>query len=235
MSAGETPKRFYKEAGIFDDAAGFGVALDGRQVKTPGGREFRVPSRALAKLCAREWAAQRDRIAPASMPLTGLAYAALDTVPARRAELAAHIAKYGETDLVCHRVDTPASLVRRQSGAWDPILAWADAGFGLRPPIVAGIIANPSAETVEGLRAHAAALDDFRLFALAQATSIAGSAMIGLALVHGLLDAAQAFAAATIDEHFSLETWGEDAEARARLAKVQQDLDTIGRFIAALA
>jgi chaperone required for assembly of F1-ATPase len=41
-------KRFYKQAGVVPVAAGHGVTLDGRLVKTPGKRDLVVPNLALA-------------------------------------------------------------------------------------------------------------------------------------------------------------------------------------------
>lgn len=234
MNASDAPKRFYKEAGLFEDAAGFGVALDGRPIKTPAARDFRVPTRALAKACAAEWSAQAERILSATMPLTTLANAALDHTAQNRDVVIAEIAKYIETDLVSHRAASPATLVARQAATWDPLLAWAGEAYGVRPNVVTGIVASVSDEAVAALRTHAAALDAFRLTALSQATGLAGSAIIALALTQGRVDGAAACAAATLDEHWSFEMWGEDAEARARLDKLAKEFETLGRFVAAL-
>lgn len=224
------PKRFYANAAISDD--GLGVTLDARALRTPGGHVFAAPTRALAEAVAAEWARQGERVVPATMPLTQLAFAAQDHTPARRAELVAHIAKYAETDLCSHRAEAPADLAARQADAWDPLIAWADATLGLRLPVVPGIIA--AYVDTRPLRAHAEALGDFRLAALAHGTELAGSVLIALALLRGRLDAAQAYSAATIDEHWSFERWGEDTEARAKLDRLRANLDAVGRFIAAL-
>jgi len=229
----EPVRRFYEEAGVAED--GFGVRLDQRALKTSGGAAFRAPTRALAEACAAEWSAQGERILPASMPLTQLAFSALDHTPHRRDELAAHVAKFGETDLVCHRAEAPAALAERQAAAWDVLLTWAREALGLTLPVVAGVIAAevPPA-TLARIRAHALTLDGFRLTALAQAAGLAGSALIALALIHGRIDGATAYEVATIDERWSLERWGEDAEARARLDRMCVEFENLGRFIAAL-
>jgi chaperone required for assembly of F1-ATPase len=230
------PKRFYKEAGIFEDAAGFGVALDGRAVKTPGGADFRVPSRTLAKSIAGEWGAQGARILPSAMPLTQFAFAAIDHTPSRREELVTHVAKYGETDLCCHRADAPAALAARQSAAWDPLLDWGRAELKLNLSIVVGVIAasiEPGAQ--ERLRRITNGQDDFRLTVLAHATGLSGSAIIGLAITYGVIDGARGYEAAVVDEHWSIENWGEDSEARARLERMRAEFDVLARFVAALA
>jgi chaperone required for assembly of F1-ATPase len=85
------------------------------------------------------------------------------------------------------------------------------------------------------IRTRAAAHDDFALTALSQATGLSGSMLIGFALLQGELSAQQAFEAAALDELWSLERWGEDAEARARLDRMCAEFDALAAFIAALA
>src|SRR5262249_31891351 len=163
--------------------------------------------------CAAEWDAQTTHILPASMPVTQLAFAALDWTAKDRASRINYIAGYGETDLCCHRAESPEALVARQAAAWDPLVAWGKRALGVTLPVVTGILAaDVGAETLERIRAHAAALDDFHLTALSQATGLSGSALIAFALLRGQIDANRAFEAAALDELWSLERWGEDAE-----------------------
>ncbi len=227
------PRRFYKTATVTED--GVGVLLDERRLKTPRGAALASPTRVLAEVIAGEWDAQGEYISPAAMPVSQLAFAAIDVTPARRADLIAYVAKYGETDLVCHRADAPASLVARQSAVWEPLVAWAASDLGALLPVVTGILpATPNREALETLGAHAAACDDFDLTALAQATGLAGSVVIAFALLRGRLDAESAFTAATLDDAWSIENWGEDAEAVSRLKAQRAEFAAIAAFVAAL-
>ena len=72
------PKRFYAAASVAAQASGFAVVLDGRPVKTPGKAALVLPAQALADGITAEWAAQGERIDPATMPLTRLANTTLD-------------------------------------------------------------------------------------------------------------------------------------------------------------
>lgn len=230
-----TPRRFYKQAGLLEDESGFGVALDARALKTPRGTAFRTPTRALAEACAEEWAAQGAHILPASMPVSKLCFVAIDHTPGARAAIAADFAKYGETDLICHRADRPEALIARQQQVWGPVLAWAEAAHGLSLAVVTGIIAAPPAPAaLEKLAALALARDDFALTGLAHGAGLAGSALIGLALAEGRLSADEAFAAAALDDLWSMETWGEDSEARARLDRLKGEFQALARYFAAL-
>lgn len=225
----ESVRRFYQTATVSAD--GTGLLLDARNLRTPRGATFQAPTRALAAAMAEEWSAQGEHIMPSSMPITQLAFAAVDHTPHRREELADYIAKFCETDLICHRAETPPALIARQAALWDPLVAWSARDLGAVLTVVSGVLPAPIlTETRETLRAHAAASDDFQLTGLAQATGVSGSAVIALAMLHSRLTGEAAFAAAALDELWSIEHWGEDAEARARLELQKRDLINVSRF-----
>lgn len=228
-------RRFYKHATTLDVDGGHGVALDERRLRTPKGAIFIAPTRALADAIAAEWDAQGEHIIPSSMPLTQLAFAAIDHTANKRDDIAAALAKYAETDLVSHRAASPEALVARQSEKWDPLIDWGHARFGIRLPVVSGIIAAAvSAEHLTMFAGEVRALDSFRATAAAQAITLAGSILIGFALIEGQLDAQHAFEAAVLDDLWSQERWGRDDAAHARLAKQRAEFETIARFVATL-
>jgi chaperone required for assembly of F1-ATPase len=234
MSA-EPVRRFYATATAAEEGGAHIVRLDHRTLKTPSGKPLLLPTRTLAEAIAQEWDAQGEHIAPTTMPITRYAFAAIDLMPARRAEIASDLAKYIETDLVAHRANAPPPLVARQSQIWDPIVDWAERRFGARVPVVAGVIpADVPAEHRAVLAQEIDALDDFRAMALAQAVTLAGSILIGFAFLEGELDANAAFTAAALDYLWSLENWGEDPEARQRLDRQRAEFAALHRFIAAL-
>lgn len=229
------PKRFYADVTVDKADAGWRVLLDGRPVRTPAKAVLTAPSRAAAELAAGEWAAQTDVIAPATMPVTRLLNVALDRTPATRAELVAESRRYAGTDLVCHRADAPAELVARQAAAWDPLLAWSAERHCVKLAASASLLAIAQSEaSLDAAAAVATALDDVRLTCLLHATAVAGSVVIGLALVAGRIDADEAFRASRIDEDFQTERWGEDAEARAAADARHADLRAVGALLAAL-
>lgn len=229
------PRRFYKTASVVERDGGFGIALDARTLRTPAGAVFAAPTRALADLCAEEWAAQGEHISPPTMPASQMAFATLDWTAKNRDKVCDYIVGFGETDLCCHRAETPLDLACRQAGLWDPIVAWGARELGVALPVVSSVIAaRVEAEKLHTLRAHAEVLDDFRLTALSQATGLAGSVLIGFAVVRGAWDAERAHEAAALDNLWSLEKWGEDEEARARLVRQRTEFKAIERYIEAL-
>ena len=228
-------RRFYKLATALDVEGGHGVALDDRRLRTPKGAVFIAPTRALAEAIASEWDAQGEHIIPSSMPLTQLAFAALDHTANNRDDIAVALAKYAETDLVSHRAASPEALAVRQSEKWDPLIEWGNARFQILFPVVEGNKAAPvAAESLLVFTDEIKKLDIFRATAAAQAITLAGSILIGFALIEGQLTAAHAFEAAALDELWSQERWGRDEEAHARLEKQRTEFETIARFVSAL-
>ena len=228
-------KRFYREVTTCPLAGGWGIALDGRPMRTPSKAELIVPTAALAAAIAAEWEAQQGDIRPATMPLTRLAATAIDRTGAQRELVVAEVANYAGTDLVCYRADHPPALVARQQAEWQPLLDWAMLRYDAGLAVTHGILPQPqSPAALKAFAAAVAAQDDFRLTALHAMTGTCGSLVIALALMEGRLDAGAAFAASQLDETFQIEAWGEDAEAAARRRNIAADIAATARFIALL-
>ncbi len=225
-------KRFYTSAAAGEVEGGHGVLLDGRPMRTPQARLLAVPSAPLAGALAEEWGGQGEQVDPASMPLTQLACTALDLVAREPERAVEEVSGFAETELLCYRAEAPGELVARQQAVWQPLLDWAEASYGAALVPTAGIVHRPQpAESLARLRAAVADYDAFALAALAMAVRAAGSLVIGLALADGRVTAEEAFAAAELDETYSLEQWGEDPQATARRAVVQADLAAARRFL----
>ncbi len=219
-------KRFYQSAQVGEGGAeGFPVLLDGKPVRTPAKRPLTAPTRVLAEKIAQEWQAQRERIDPATMPLTRLANAVIDAVAVQKLAVADDIAGYLDSDLTCYRAEAPAGLVERQARAWDPPLAWAQRSLGAGFTVAQGVVhvAQPRA-TIEAARAAIPA-DAWRLGAVSSITTLTGSALLALALARGAIDAETIWAAAHVDEDWQMSQWGRDELELARRASRRAEFD----------
>jgi chaperone required for assembly of F1-ATPase len=228
-------KRFYREAAAAPAEGGVAILLDGRPVKTPARRPLEVPTEELAEAIAAEWNAQGETIDPLAMPLTGLANAAIDRVAPDPAAFASALAAYGESDLLCYRAEGPDSLVRRQGERWDSLLAWARGRYEVEFETVAGVMhrAQPPG-TADRLARAVAARDAFRLAALSPLITVSGSLVIALALAEGEVGLEQGWAAATLDEAWQAEQWGEDPLAEAALTARRRDFESAYLFLTLL-
>lgn len=222
-------KRFYKDATA---AEGNRILLDGRPVKTPGRVDLAPPSERLAQAIAAEWNAQDETIDPRAMPLTGLANAAIDRIAPDTDSFARGLAAYGESDLLCYRADGPVPLVERQTEHWDPILAWARRRYDVDFEIAKGVIHKPQPQnTIDQLTQAVLARDAFELAGLSPLVTVGGSLVIALALAEGAIDLDTAWDAASLDEQWQIEKWGEDAEAAKALANRRADFVAAHHFL----
>ena len=139
-------RRFWKSAEVVEAGDGFGIALDGRPVKTPARADLIVPTWVLAEAIAAEWNDCGEAVEPREMPLTGLANAAIDRVAQDKASFAAGLARYAESDLTCYRAEGPEALVARQSESWDVLLAWARRRYDIDFACVSGVMHVPQPE-----------------------------------------------------------------------------------------
>jgi chaperone required for assembly of F1-ATPase len=210
-------KRFYASA-----QAGEGpphpILLDGRAVKTPAGGALAAPVRALADAIAAEWQAQGERIDPATMPHTRFANTVIDSVAANPAPVAAEIAKYLGSDLVCYRAGTPDGLVGKQAQHWDPILAWARDRLGARFVLSEGVVFVAQPDGAVAAARGVIPSDPWRLGAASVITTLTGSALIALAMAQRQLSLDAAWNAANVDEDWNMDFWGRDELALQRRA-----------------
>lgn len=225
--------RFYKNASVVAESGGFRILLDGRPVRTPAKAVLELPTLAAAEAIAAEWQAQGDKINPASMPLTRMANTAIDRMPEHRDATIDEILAYAGSDLLCYRAEAPDSLAARQAAAFDPLLDWLDHAYGVRLKVTYNIThVTQDTESLARLRKVIAGCDNFTLVALSSITNLAGSAVIGLAVLQGRLSGLEARNVSNTDELFQAEFWGEDAEAQQRLRNRGDEMAQAVAFIA---
>ncbi len=226
-------KRFYKNASIVQSVedAGFAISLDDKQIKTPAGKPFVVPSNALAGAMAGEWNNQTDEIIPSTMPLTQIAGTAIDRVSETRDGVIDGALGYGQTDLLCHFAENPPELVSRQRDMWQPLLDWAadDIGAKLIPTI--GIIPKEqSPDAINAFRNEIEKMDIFSLTGFALLVGACGSLVLALAVYMGRINANQAFECSMLDNTWQIENWGEDWETKDRREAIATEIKDVEKF-----
>ena len=224
-------KRFWTTATVVPAEGGFTIHLDARPVRTPLKAPLILPTLALAEAVAAEWQAQEGKIDPETMPFTRTANSALDKVAPQFEAVAAMLAAYGESDLLCYRAEGPEDLVARQAEAWDPLLVWAadklDAPlaitFGVMPVEQSQGSINRLAELVRDQSA-------FQLAAFHDLVAVSGSLVLALAVTRKRLTAEAAWDLSRIDENWQIALWGEDEEAAEVAARKHSAFLQADRF-----
>jgi chaperone required for assembly of F1-ATPase len=239
-------KRFWKQASVIElsivdqPAAGallpgddgYGVALDSRPLRAPSKQPLRLKTRALAEAVAAEWDAQEEVVNPHSMPLTQLANTAQDRMVPLRDQILAELLKHVDGDTLCYYADEPQDLLDRQHAAWTPILAWAEETYGTAWRTTCGVMPVDQSPAVHQAVATAlAALSPEELAAYQVIAPVTSSVLIGLAMVAGRLTAEQAFAAASVEEIFQAELWGEDWQTTDGWDRTKADLNAAERYL----
>jgi chaperone required for assembly of F1-ATPase len=231
----ELPKRFYTDVATTEGPEGYELRLDGKPVRTPARRLLAVPTAGLAAVLVAEWAAQGERIDPATMPLTRLTNAALDGVAGELEAVRADVAAYAGSDLLCYRPDGPEGLVALTNRLWNPVIDWAERDLGARMVLAEGLM--PVAQDPVALARIAEAVPGGPALLVAAThvlTTLTGSALLALALVRGAVDFETAWAAANVDEDWNWSLWGADEEAVARRIARTADARTAALVVADL-
>ncbi|WMT71830.1 ATP12 family protein [Bradyrhizobium sp. Ash2021] len=231
---GPQRKRVYTSAGVAEADGGFAVTLDGKPIRTPSGRQVVAPTREIAEAIAAEWNAQGEMINPLTMPLTRFANSVVEAVADRVDAVADDVAKYLGTDLLFYRAGHPEALVAKEAAHWDPILFWAADTLGAHFILAEGIVHVAQPETAVAAARGAFPDDPWSISALHVVTTLTGSALLALALAHGVRDAEQVWAAAHVDEDWNIEKWGMDEEVAARRAARLVDFQAAVRILTAL-
>jgi chaperone required for assembly of F1-ATPase len=213
------PKRFYTEATVAEEDGRFAIKLDGRGARTPAKNLLSLPTHLAASIVAREWNEQIDVINPHLMPATRIVNTALDGVSTMMADVGAEIADFAGSDLVCYRAADPPGLVLLQDQHWNPVTDWARDRLGARFVLAQGIIhASQSTEALAKIRDAVSGYDDpIALACLHVLTTLSGSCLIALMAASGAASGETAWQAATVDDNWNIQFWGQDEEAAIRM------------------
>jgi chaperone required for assembly of F1-ATPase len=229
-------KRFWDIATVQWTEHGHMILLDGKPMRLPGGSSLVVRSPDLAGAIAGEWQAaggeKGGEMSFADTPLTRLAGTALERIAPNPTITVDAVARYGETDLLCYRADTPQALVQRQHQQWQPWLDWAALTYDAPLRVTTGVgYVRQHHDSIAALRRAVATLDVNVLAGLGIAVPALGSLVLGLALAAGEMDAGTAFSLSALDELFQAEQWGDDDEAVGRRTSLLADIMLAARYI----
>lgn len=218
-------------AGPNTTPSGFYIQLDGKSVKTPGGRPLLIPSEkpALAHLIAHEWRILPSlKIKPHSLQLTSLAARAVDlngegfgTTDAGRLaqnDIVSALLPYLDTDTLLifspHK-DCEGTLRPAQEKIYRPIIAAAEKFWGKSVVLswldtelcIAGNNQSPETKAVVG--DWIKSLDPWELVSLERATMTAKSLISGMNIATHQMSVEDVAEACTLETIYQTQVWGE--------------------------
>ena len=106
----------------------------------------------------------------------------------------------------------------REAALWDPVLFWAADALGAHFILAEGIMHVRQPDSAIAAARKTFPANPWSIAALHVITTLTGSALLALALMHGALDQNQVWTAAHVDEDWNIAQWGVDEEVAARRA-----------------
>jgi chaperone required for assembly of F1-ATPase len=113
-------------------------------------------------------------------------------------------------------------------------LFWAADTLGAHFILAEGIVHVRQPDSAVAAARAAFPQDPWSIAALHVVTTLTGSALLALALTHGVLDPDRAWAAAHVDEDWNADKWGVDEEVAARRAARLVDFKAAASILKAL-
>ncbi|OBZ82460.1 ATP synthase mitochondrial F1 complex assembly factor 2 [Choanephora cucurbitarum] len=217
--AERTMTRFWKRAGIKEDADSVTVVLDQRNLRTPSKHIVKFPKerRQLALMTAAEWDAQTKNLKAHTLPLTSIVARSFDAFdptlaedPTVRSAVIDKLFTYFDTDSICYFEELPEVLTNLQDKYWKPIIDWTEKTYQVKINTTNDIFAvTQPEETKAKLRSVVEQMDPLGLASFEKAVMSSKSFLIGFALVHHGITVEQAAQAAHVEMNAQMERWGE--------------------------
>jgi len=199
-------------------------------LKTPGKKPLVVPTQALADAIAVEWQG-RKAFNPATMPLTSIAFTALDRVADERENIVEVLLAYVDTDTLCYR-GSAKELQDIQRQEWDPLLAWAGSKFNALWKTASGIMPLEQSPALhQSIKDYLGTLGDMTLAACGVLASLCSSLVLAMAVVEKRLSAAEAFSLSRLEEDYQARQWGKDEEIAKRQENILREIKDIENFL----
>ncbi len=216
---------------IHPSANAFALHANGAPMLTPAKKPMALPTQALAAAIAHEWDGA-EKYSLSKMPLTSLAYTAIDRIADQRAAIVEVLLVYVDTDTLSYRASGSEALAKRQQLQWDPIVDWASKKLGAEMQVTSGVMpVDQPPELHKAIETYLNSLTDLQHAALCILSSGFSSLVLAIAVVDARVTCDTGFTISRLEEEFQAEQWGRDAEADVRTARLKSEIMEAGRFL----
>jgi chaperone required for assembly of F1-ATPase len=205
--------------------------------ETPAKKPFVDLPSALDAAVKKEWEGQQKFVAR-KMPLTSLAFTAIDRIEPQKEAIVEALLVYIDTDTLCYRSMDSKQLEGKQKEKWDPVLAWSSVFLSGKKPVIAkwqttsGImpLAQPP-ELVEAFGKYLASKNAFELAAISILAGGYSSLILALAVAEKHISGEKGYELSRLEEKHSEDQWGRDEEAHRRNARIAAEMLAAARFL----
>ncbi len=198
---------------------------------TPAKNPFSLPNSALAAAIELEWQSGK-KYTPTNMPLTALAYTAIDKIAPAKENIIEVLMVYVDSDTLTYRATGSEKLAKEQDEKWGEVLKWAGARFDAYWQVTSGVMpVEQSPNLHKAISRYLASLDEWKLSAFCVLSSLFSSLVLAIAVCEEHLSAIEAFALSRLEEEHQAEQWGRDEEADKRAANMKQEIIDAEKFL----
>ncbi len=198
---------------------------------TPAKNSFTFPNSILAEKVSLEWQAGK-KYSPSSMPLTALAYTAIDKIADRKNEIIEVLMVYVDSDTLTYRATGSEALAKLQEEKWGEVLQWAGARFDVAWQVTSGVMPVEQSPVLhKAIERYLQTLDEWKLAAFCVLSSGFSSIVLAIAVCEEYLSAGDAFIISRLEEEAQAEQWGRDDEAEMRAANMKKEIIDAERFL----
>lgn len=207
---------------------------DGKAIQTPARHPLEVPTKALADAIAAEWKTN-TKYNPHKMPLTSLAFTAIDRIADQKEAIVEVLLAYVDTDTLSYRATGSEKLAKQQDELWGPILGWAKKVYGVTWEVTSGVMPiDQSGDLHKAVSKRLMSLTPMQLAACSMLASGFSSLVLMLAVLEKHINAEKAFTLSRLEEESQAEAWGRDEEADQRAARLQAEILATAQFLGLL-
>lgn len=199
--------------------------------KTPANNSFALPNPKLSEAIAAEWASGK-KYSPSAMPLTALAYTAIDRIASQKDSVVEVLLVYVDSDTLTYRASGSEELAKLQEEKWGKVLKWAGARFDVVWQTTSGVMPVEQSEVLHtAIKRYLESLDEWQLSVFCVLSSGFSSLVLAIAVCENHMRADDAFDLSRLEEEAQAQQWGRDAEADARAQKMKSEIVDAERFL----
>lgn len=211
--------------------------------QTPAKNPFLLPNAALEAAIEKEWQVshpagdkgqipQQVRYDRNKMPLTALAYTAIDKIAGRKDEIIEVLMVYVDSDTLTYLATGSEKLARKQEEKWGAVLKWAGTRFDVAWQTTSGVMPVEQSPVLhKAVERYLQSLNEWQLAAFCVLSSGLSSLVLAIAISEQHLNANDGFALSRLEEEAQAEQWGRDDEAYARSQKMKAEIVAADYFL----